>query len=59
MKLSFWYFLEGGDPIQGDASGPKLGNLTNDDVGTLAIWKQDPHGINIDSVVQKAVQEFG
>ena len=45
--------------MQGDASGPKLGNLTNDDVGMLAMWKQDPHGINIDSVVQKAVQEFG
>jgi len=33
--MSFQYYLDGGDPMRGDATGPKLGNLTNDDVGML------------------------
>ena len=59
LKLALQFCLNGGNPIGRSREHPKLGSLTNADVGVLAMWKQDPHNANIDGTVQRALQDFG
>ena len=59
LKLALQFYLDGGSPMNSDSEYPKLGNLTNDNIARMGMWKQDPHGIDIDDSVQRAVQDFG
>lgn len=59
LKLALHFYLDGGSPMNSNSKYPKLGNLTNSDIASMAMWKQDPHGIDIDGIVQRALQDFG
>ena len=59
LKLALHFYLDGGSPMNSDSDHPKLGHLTNSDIASLGMWKHDPHGMDIDDVVQRALQDFG
>ncbi len=59
LKLALHFYLDGGSPMNSNSGYPKLGNLTNSDIASIGMWKQDPHGMDIDGIVQRALQDFG
>lgn len=59
LKAALQFYLNGGSPMNSDSVYPKIGDLTNNDIASLSMWKQDPHGIDIDRIVQKAIKDFG
>lgn len=59
LKLALHFYFDGGSPMNSSSDHPKLGHLTNSDIASLGMWKQDPHGMDIDGIVQRALQDFG